>query len=256
MRGFGRWTCARSLRLPPAAPPSSQRGPCVPHGAASTTVRRANMAERGAALCANAEQTHPAPRPAILIICSSLCAPSHALLDDNARRLVDNNQVYEEARPRRLQQLIIVDLLVYDALSCACVPAQFFPVRCYEVGPDRTASIVSIANMIQEVAANHAQVMWGEGTWAPPKMVAQDMAFALSKLHIRIHAPAKWCVAAFCWPFPSKTKWAAHAGVQPCWCAAGSARQARWRPGATGSCVMLPQGSIWAAPPPPGWHSA
>ena len=56
--------------------------------------------------------------------------------------------------------------------------------------------MVSIANMIQEVAANHAQVMWGEGTWAPPTMVAQDMAFALSKLHIRVYAPVKWCVRA------------------------------------------------------------
>ena len=69
-------------------------------------------------------------------------------------------------------------------------------MRFYEVGTHRNASIVSIANMLQEVAANHAQLMWGEGTWAPPQMAAQNMAFALSKLHIRMDAPVQWCACA------------------------------------------------------------
>jgi hypothetical protein len=71
-------------------------------------------------------------------------------------------------------------------------PPQLFPIRCYEVGTDGSASIVSIANLLQEVAANHAQVMWGEGTWAPPLLAAERKAFALSKLHIRMDAPVAW----------------------------------------------------------------
>ena len=127
-RGFRRWTRARSLRLPPAPLPSSQRGTCVPHGAASATVRRANMTERGAALCANAEQTqlgssrkkHLRPSP---MVCSSLCSPLHALLDDKARRLVDNNLVYEEARPGRVQQVTSWKVVMTNVTRCL-VPAS------------------------------------------------------------------------------------------------------------------------------------
>ena len=50
-------------------------------------------------------RTSHLPPCAVAVVCSSLCAPSHALLDDKARRLVDNNLVYEEARPGRVQQI-------------------------------------------------------------------------------------------------------------------------------------------------------
>lgn len=72
---------------------------------------------------------------------------------------------------------------------------QFFRVRCYEVGPDHLAMMVTVANLLQEVAANHAQCMWGEGCWAPAVMRDSGAAFALSKLHIRMDAPVRWCVA-------------------------------------------------------------
>jgi fatty acyl-ACP thioesterase A len=72
---------------------------------------------------------------------------------------------------------------------------QVFPVRCYEVGPNRLATMVTMANLLQEVAANHAQLMWGAGTWAPPSMTEARMAFAMSKLNIRMDAPVAWCAA-------------------------------------------------------------
>ena len=72
---------------------------------------------------------------------------------------------------------------------------QVFAVRCYEVGPDQLATMVTVANLLQEVAANHAQELWGEGVWAPALMTEQDLAFALSKLHIRMDAPLRWCAA-------------------------------------------------------------
>ena len=70
-----------------------------------------------------------------------------------------------------------------------------FAVRCYEVGPDQLATMVTVANLLQEVAANHAQALWGEGAWAPALMTEQDLAFALSKMHIRMEAPLRWCAA-------------------------------------------------------------
>jgi fatty acyl-ACP thioesterase A len=73
-----------------------------------------------------------------------------------------------------------------------CLNTQTFPVRCYEVGPDQLATMVTVANLLQECAANHAQALWGDGRWAPALMTEQHLAFALSKLHIRLDAPLRW----------------------------------------------------------------
>ena len=67
-------------------------------------------------------------------------------------------------------------------------------VRCYEVGPDRTATIVTVANLLQETAANHAQALWGRGSWTPSLMQEQKLAFALSKMSIRMGSAVQWCV--------------------------------------------------------------
>ena len=69
-------------------------------------------------------------------------------------------------------------------------------VRCYEVGPDRTATIVTVANLLQETAANHAQALWGRGSWTPSLMQEQKLAFALSKMSIRMGTAVQWCVGA------------------------------------------------------------
>ena len=65
-------------------------------------------------------------------------------------------------------------------------------MRCYEVGPDGRASLDTVANLLQEVAANHAQLMWGARRWAPPPMAATRLAFAMGRLHIRMDAPLPW----------------------------------------------------------------
>lgn len=56
--------------------------------------------------------------------------------------------------------------------------------------------MVTIANLLQEAAANHAQVMWGERTWTPQIMAEQNQAFAMAKLNIRMSQPVAWCVGA------------------------------------------------------------
>ena len=45
---------------------------------------------------------------------------------------------------------------------------------------------------LQECAANHAQTLWGQGRWAPKEMIDNHIAFALSKLHIRLSSIPCW----------------------------------------------------------------
>ena len=100
-------------------------------------------------------------------------------------------------------------------------------MRCYEVGPDQLATMVTVANLLQEVAANHAQCLWGARAWAPQLMTEQHLAFALSKLHIRLDAPLQWCVrppAALTARVAARSRvhvrsrplTRAHAGAPPC----------------------------------------
>ena len=72
----------------------------------------------------------------------------------------------------------------------SCV--QDFLIRCYEVGPDGTATMVTVANLLQETASNHSQALWGPGSWVPSLMREQHLAFALSKMTIRMEQPIQW----------------------------------------------------------------
>ena len=65
-------------------------------------------------------------------------------------------------------------------------------MRSYEVGPDRTASLATVACLLQECAANHAQALWGEGAHMPEQMRAQNLVFALSKMFLRMEEPLRW----------------------------------------------------------------
>ncbi len=129
--------------------------------------------------------------------CAALAATEFTLAP-GSRRLAEDGRSFEEARPKAAQtrsrcfRCRAASLRTHRR-SHSRRP-QVFPVRCYEVGPDQLATMVTVANLLQEVAANHAQALWGEGAWAPALMTEQHLAFALSKLHIRMDAPMQWCV--------------------------------------------------------------
>ncbi|GAX73594.1 hypothetical protein CEUSTIGMA_g1045.t1 [Chlamydomonas eustigma] len=70
---------------------------------------------------------------------------------------------------------------------------QQFPVRGYEVAPNQRASMVTIANLLQELAGNHAVGMWGraeEGFASLPN--APDIIFVMTRLQIRMNEYPKW----------------------------------------------------------------
>ena len=68
-------------------------------------------------------------------------------------------------------------------------------VRGYEVGPDRGSSITTIANLLQEVAGNHAVALWGRtdaGYATDPIMVARNLIFAATRIQIQMDKYPKW----------------------------------------------------------------
>ena len=68
-------------------------------------------------------------------------------------------------------------------------------IRGYEVGPDQHASIVTIANLLQEVAGNHAVAMWGrsnEGFAADPELAELGLIFVMTRMQIQMDHYPRW----------------------------------------------------------------
>ncbi|KAK9844249.1 hypothetical protein WJX84_004939 [Apatococcus fuscideae] len=68
-------------------------------------------------------------------------------------------------------------------------------VRAYEVSPDQRATIVTIANLIQEVAGNHGVAIWGRtegGFAADPIMVEQSLIFVATRIQLQLSEYPRW----------------------------------------------------------------
>lgn len=68
-------------------------------------------------------------------------------------------------------------------------------MRGYECGPDRGTTICTIANLLQEVASNHAVALWGRteaGFATDPIMVEKGLIFAATRIQIQMDAYPTW----------------------------------------------------------------
>lgn len=68
-------------------------------------------------------------------------------------------------------------------------------IRGYEVGPNRKTTMITIANLLQEVACNHVVSMWGrsdEGFASDPEMAKDGLIFVMTRMQIQIDEYPKW----------------------------------------------------------------
>ncbi|XP_051131970.1 oleoyl-acyl carrier protein thioesterase, chloroplastic [Andrographis paniculata] len=69
-----------------------------------------------------------------------------------------------------------------------------FIVRCYEVGINKTATVETIANLLQEVGGNHAQSVGfsTDGFATTPTMRKLHLIWVTSRMHIEIYKYPAW----------------------------------------------------------------
>eukprot|EP00963_Diacronema_lutheri_P003406 scaffold282_cov345-Pavlova_lutheri.AAC.20 len=73
--------------------------------------------------------------------------------------------------------------------------AQRFRVRSYEVDGERMASIITLANMLQEVATNHVLGLWGKGKDGfpvPPEMVERNLGWVMARMKFQLDRYPTW----------------------------------------------------------------
>lgn len=81
----------------------------------------------------------------------------------------------------------------------AARPARLLPchpgcsIRGSEVGPDQRTNIISVANLLQEAASNHAVALWGrsdEGFANDPAM--GGLIFVMTRQQIQVERYPRW----------------------------------------------------------------
>lgn len=71
---------------------------------------------------------------------------------------------------------------------------QTVVIRSYEVGPDKTATLESILNLLQETALNHVWMsgLLGDGFGATHGMIKNDLIWVITRLHVQVDDYPIW----------------------------------------------------------------
>ncbi|XP_031477559.1 oleoyl-acyl carrier protein thioesterase, chloroplastic-like [Nymphaea colorata] len=92
--------------------------------------------------------------------------------------------------PESLADRLRLGCLAEDGLSYK----ERFIVRCYEVGVNKTATIETIANLLQEVGCNHAQSVGfsTDGFATTTTMRKRNLIWVTARMHIEVYKYPAW----------------------------------------------------------------
>ncbi|KAL1834906.1 hypothetical protein ACET3Z_004557 [Daucus carota] len=95
-----------------------------------------------------------------------------------------------EGEKTSLAEKLRLGSLTEDGLSYK----EKFIVRCYEVGINKTATVETIANLLQEVGGNHAQSVGfsTDGFATTPTMRKMHLIWVTARMHIEIYRYPAW----------------------------------------------------------------
>ncbi|XP_058184056.1 palmitoyl-acyl carrier protein thioesterase, chloroplastic-like [Rhododendron vialii] len=106
-------------------------------------------------------------------------------------------------KPRRPDILVDPFGLLQDGL----VFRQNFSIRSYEIGADRTASIETLMNHLQETALNHVKSvgLLGDGFGSTPEMCKRNLIWVVNKMQVVVDRYPTWgdAVQVDTWVAPS-----------------------------------------------------
>ncbi|XP_050379287.1 palmitoyl-acyl carrier protein thioesterase, chloroplastic [Argentina anserina] len=96
-------------------------------------------------------------------------------------------------KPKRADMLIDpfgLGRIVQDGL----VFRQNFSIRSYEIGADRTASIETLMNHLQETALNHVKTagLLGDGFGSTPEMSIRNLIWVVTKMQVKVDRYPTW----------------------------------------------------------------
>ncbi|PKU72317.1 palmitoyl-acyl carrier protein thioesterase, chloroplastic [Dendrobium catenatum] len=97
---------------------------------------------------------------------------------------------WKPRRPDMLADAFGLGKIVQDGLAFR----QNFSIRSYEIGADRTASIETLMNHLQETALNHVKIagLMDDGFGATPEMSKRNLIWVVAKMHVFVDKYPSW----------------------------------------------------------------
>ncbi|KAK3120671.1 hypothetical protein QOZ80_9AG0691740 [Eleusine coracana subsp. coracana] len=97
---------------------------------------------------------------------------------------------WKPKRPDMLVDTFGFGRIIQDGL----VFRQNFLIRSYEIGADRTASIETLMNHLQETALNHVKTagLLGDGFGATPEMSKRNLIWVVTKIQLAVEQYPSW----------------------------------------------------------------
>ncbi|XBI60146.1 palmitoyl-acyl carrier protein thioesterase, chloroplastic-like [Aegilops tauschii subsp. strangulata] len=116
---------------------------------------------------------------------AELSAPLLAPATDGRERSRQNIPTEKQAEDPFRQAQIVEGGVRYQ---------QTVVVRSYEVGPDRTATLETILNLLQETALNHVWMsgLLGDGFGATHGMIKSNLIWVVSRMHVQVDHYPLW----------------------------------------------------------------
>ncbi|XP_031247728.1 palmitoyl-acyl carrier protein thioesterase, chloroplastic-like [Pistacia vera] len=132
----------------------------------------------------------------LLVIASASNAKS---LDIMNGKKVNGIHVNEETRHQRLLNQRVADAPLHACLLGKFVEDRFlyrqtFIVRSYEIGPDKTATMETLLNLLQETALNHvtSSGLAGNGFGATREMSVRKLIWVVTRINIQVQRYSCW----------------------------------------------------------------
>ncbi|CAK8534400.1 unnamed protein product [Lathyrus sativus] len=97
---------------------------------------------------------------------------------------------WKPRRPDMLADPFSIGKIVQDGF----VFRQNFPIRSYEIGADKTASIETVMNHLQETALNHVKTigLLGDGFGSTPEMCKKNLIWVVTRMHVVVDRYPVW----------------------------------------------------------------
>ncbi|PKA63436.1 Palmitoyl-acyl carrier protein thioesterase, chloroplastic [Apostasia shenzhenica] len=97
---------------------------------------------------------------------------------------------WKPRRPDMLADAFGLGKIVEDGLAFR----QNFSIRSYEIGADRTASIETLMNHLQETALNHVRIagLMDDGFGATPEMSKRNLIWVVTKMQVLVEKYPSW----------------------------------------------------------------
>ncbi|MQM19741.1 hypothetical protein Taro_052751 [Colocasia esculenta] len=97
---------------------------------------------------------------------------------------------WKPKRPEMLADAFSFGKIIQDGL----VFRQNFSIRSYEIGADRTASIETLMNHLQETALNHVKTagLMGDGFGSTPEMSKRNLIWVVTKMQVLVEHYPSW----------------------------------------------------------------